>query len=386
MAGDDDTEGTGDPVAAQYERWPYPDPRIGVDDRHVWNDPTPFHRLFWPDRPYPSDLRILVAGCGTSEAAAMARRNPAATVVGIDVSAASLAHQAALANQHGITNLRLERLALEQVASLGVDFDLVGAGGVLHHLEDPAAGLAALGAVLRPHGVVAAAVYAPHARTGVYMLQDLFERLDLGQGPQDVAAVRATLPALPAHHPLHGWLRLTGEQGAFESHVVDNWLHARDVAYTVPRVLDLVDAAGLAFQGWFRNAPYHPDSTFPAEHPLAVPFSRLSGPELWSAMELVQPGNEHLFMACRRDRPAATWRVDPDRDDVVPGRRFPPLVRHPPLPYDPRNPAHEALYRQIDGEQSVAECIARAGLGGAMEAARGFFRHLWRKDAVYFRW
>ena len=333
-----------------------------------------------------------VAGTGlacTSEAAAMAQRNPGATVVGIDVSAAALAHQATLAAQAGVGNLRLEQLALEDVERLGIDFDLVGAGGVLHHLADPASGLGALGRVLRPHGVVCAAVYAPFLRTGVYMLQDLFKRLGLGQRPEDVATVRATLAALPAHHPLSCWLALTGEQGTYDAHVVDNWLHPRDQAFSVDQVLELVEASGLAFQGWFRNAPYHPDSTIPPEHPLYPALADLSGPALWAAMEQVQPTNEHLFLACRRDRPPTSYQIDfeaPDFSDRVVGRRFPPLLRHPPLPYDPRNPAHQALYRAIDGERTVGACVEAAGLTAMPDVAHAFLSHLWRKDAVYFSW
>ena len=374
-----------DPVAAQYERWPYPDPRIGLE-RLVWNDPTAHHAVFWPDRGYPDDLRILVAGCGTSEAAAMARANPRARVVGVDVSAASLAHQAELARRCGLSNLRLEHVAVEDISTLGLDFDLVCAGGVLHHLADPAAGLSALGSTLRPHGTVVAAVYGSHARAGVYLLQRLFRSLGLGTTADDIATVRATVAALPPHHPLQAWLQLTGEQGAFDAHVVDNWLHARDVAYDVPGVLQLVTDADLAFQGWFRNAPYHPESTFPPEHPLTPRFATLSGPELWTAMSLVQPTNDHLFLACRADRPAATWRPDFDRDDLVLAKRHPPLVRHPPLPYDPRNPAHDALYTHLDGRRTSAEIVDAAGLGALAGAARSFFEGLWKRDAVYVRW
>ncbi len=51
-------------------------------------------------------------------------------------------------------------------------FDYIDCCGVLHHLPDPAAGLAALLSVLAPGGGLGLMVYAPHGRTGVYMLQD----------------------------------------------------------------------------------------------------------------------------------------------------------------------------------------------------------------------
>ncbi len=51
-------------------------------------------------------------------------------------------------------------------------FDYIDCCGVLHHLPDPAPGLRALLSVLAPGGGLGLMVYAPHGRTGVYMLQD----------------------------------------------------------------------------------------------------------------------------------------------------------------------------------------------------------------------
>ena len=56
-----------------YERYPYPRPIDNLDNyRRRWQDPNrrraDFH-LFWPDKPYAEDRTILVAGCGTSQAA-----------------------------------------------------------------------------------------------------------------------------------------------------------------------------------------------------------------------------------------------------------------------------------------------------------------------------
>ena len=37
-----------------------------------WFDPAHAHRIFWPDRDYRPDLDILIAGCGTNQAAVFA--------------------------------------------------------------------------------------------------------------------------------------------------------------------------------------------------------------------------------------------------------------------------------------------------------------------------
>ena len=66
-------------VGAFYERHPYPPP---VDDlegyRQIVEDRAAPRRacLFWPGEPYRDDRSILVAGCGTSQAAKYALRWP----------------------------------------------------------------------------------------------------------------------------------------------------------------------------------------------------------------------------------------------------------------------------------------------------------------------
>ena len=77
-----------------YERLPYPRP-IETLERYqrLWQDAgrrrADYH-LFWPARPFGEDHSILVAGCGTSQAAKHALRWPAAQVTGIDFSATSV--------------------------------------------------------------------------------------------------------------------------------------------------------------------------------------------------------------------------------------------------------------------------------------------------------
>src|ERR1700740_988920 len=85
-----------DPVCEFYTAHPYPPPVENLDRaRDEWRDRNrhlaEFH-LLWPDQPYRADLEILVAGCGTWQAAKYALCRPEARVTGIDVSTTSLNH------------------------------------------------------------------------------------------------------------------------------------------------------------------------------------------------------------------------------------------------------------------------------------------------------
>jgi SAM-dependent methyltransferase len=133
-----------DVVSNQYERWMYPQPildlRGWLANNWQWFDPSDAHRLFWPDRDYKPDMDILVAGCGTNQAAVFAFTNPQARVVAIDVSQPSLDHHRFLKDKYGLKNLELHRLPIEEVGTLERDYDLVVSTGVLHHMADPKAG------------------------------------------------------------------------------------------------------------------------------------------------------------------------------------------------------------------------------------------------------
>src|ERR1700754_4073954 len=79
-------------VRAFYDLHPYPPPVESLEGYRQWNEDrrrADVH-LFWPDAPYRDDRTILVAGCGTSQAAKYAIRWPRAQVTAVDVSATSV--------------------------------------------------------------------------------------------------------------------------------------------------------------------------------------------------------------------------------------------------------------------------------------------------------
>src|SRR5271154_4036318 len=247
-------------VSAFYERHPYPPP---VDDlqayRQVWDDQRrrAESHLFWPAEPYRDDRSILVAGCGTTQAAHYALRWPRAQVIGIDVSAKSIAFTLGLKRKYSLDNLEVRQLAVESVADLGQTFEHVVCTGVLHHLTDPDAGLRALREVLEPTGAVHLMVYAPYGRAGVYMLQDYCRRLGIRPTAAEIGDLAASLKALPPDHPLAPLLR-TSPDFADKAGLADALLHPQDRSYSVPQLLAFLDRAGLAFGRWVRQAPYLP--------------------------------------------------------------------------------------------------------------------------------
>ena len=137
-----------DAIGEFYTKHPYPPPIDNLDRaREQWNNEnilrSEFH-LLWPDKEYRADIDVLVAGCGTWQAAKYAICHPGARVVAIDVSPTSLEHTEALKQQYDMTNLETRQLSIENAGELDRRFDLIICTGVLHHLVDPDEGLRAL--------------------------------------------------------------------------------------------------------------------------------------------------------------------------------------------------------------------------------------------------
>ena len=81
--------------------------------------------LMWPARQPRANQEILVAGCGTSQAARYALREPDARITAIDVSDTSLRYTRDLQRKYNLENLELHQLPIESVREIGRSFDLV---------------------------------------------------------------------------------------------------------------------------------------------------------------------------------------------------------------------------------------------------------------------
>ncbi len=394
-----------DAVARQYERFPYPAPAQSLHEWHAksrhFPDPEQQHLLFWPDRVYTPGLDILIAGCGANQAAELAFHNPSARVLGIDVSQASLASEQRLKELHDLANLELRRLPIEEVQGLGRSFDLVISTGVLHHMSDPGLGMRALGSLLRRDGVLALMLYAKYGRYGVSVMGEFFHMLGLDQSAASVAIIKETIRHLPPPHPIRHYLALGPRDLDSDAGVIDSFLHPRAKTYSVPDILRMADAAGLAFQGWISNYLYYPEN-LPADSDLYRALARLPERELWAAMELFYAlGNAtHYFYVCRPDRPRDSYAIEFSDSrflDYIPVPA-PELQIASPAKLSRRgvecnlDPAQALAFGFVDGKRSVAEILAATRAAGAegepsqaLTFARTFFRSLWRLELIFVR-
>jgi SAM-dependent methyltransferase len=388
-----------DVVTRQYERYRYPQPiedlEIWLGNNWEWFDPSHAHRVLWPDREYKPDLDVLIAGCGTNQASVFAFMNPDAKVTAVDISQPSLDHQQYLKDKHGLFNLDLNLLPIEELPSLGRDFDLIVSTGVLHHMADPQVGMNAVASCLRPDGAMAIMLYAKYGRAGLELLQQFFRDLGLGQNESSIATVRETLSLLSAQHLVQPYLKMAGNLQS-DAVLVDTFLHGRERSYTVDDCVELVTNAGLVFQGWFNKAPYYPHDLFARPNTVYPAIEALPEPAKWAAVERLNTVNAcHFFLACRPERPKESYAIDFSTQaclDYVPLMRMrcglSGLEIYRSDWRTTLNSAQLPFVQQVDGHRTIREIAAsvhgeassRGSLADVEKFARKLFQALWRLD------
>jgi len=256
-------------VRDQYERYPYParDPRDEAK-RLITGSPSNLlevnHYLFRGRRDFSKPFRALFAGGGTGDGTIMLAQQLADTgcpaeLHYLDLSESARETAEARAEARGLTNISFHSGSLLDLTALGLGtFDYIDCCGVLHHLEDPAAGLKALAAGLTDDGGMGIMVYGTYGRRGVYETQTMLR--DLGADkPLDerIQIARRLLKALPVSN----WLKrnpFVGDHHRSDAELVDLLLHSQDRAFTVPELIALVSETDLKPAAFIEPARYDP--------------------------------------------------------------------------------------------------------------------------------
>jgi SAM-dependent methyltransferase len=384
------TDDTDAQLAAQYEAYPYParQPRDEAK-RLIIGSPGHLreidHWVFAGARPTSTPLRALMAGGGTGDATIMlatqlTRANRPGEVTWLDRSDAARRIAQARAEQRGLRNIAWVSRSILDLPQSGLGpFDYIDCCGVLHHLPNPAEGLAALLSVLAPGGGLGLMVYAPHGRTGVYMLQDALRRL---APPEHPPASRLDIARrVMKHLPQTAWLRrnphFTDHIEGGDAGLYDLLLNPRDRAFDIPALFALLTSAGLKLRCLMEPLRYDPATWLP--DPKLRALAAALDPMEAAALAEALTGNmsTHVVYCTRagegeagpdplspqavpiaREMPgdalAAAIRPDGTLPLVIEGLRVPLAL--PPLA--------PAILRLIDGERSIGDIAAALALRG----------------------
>lgn len=393
----DDTDAR---LAAQYEAYPYPERNAKEEaKRLVIGSPSHLREIdywvFGARRPESAPFRALVAGGGTGDGTLMLathlqRRGRGGRVTYLDRSQAAMRIAQARAEARGLTNIDWVEGSILDLPRLSLGrFDYIDCCGVLHHLPEPAAGLAALEGALAPDGGMGLMVYAPHGRTGVYMVQEALALLAPAEEPP---AARLEIGRRVLRHlPESNWLRFnrnfTDHINGGDAGLYDLLLNPRDRAFTVARFADLLSSAGMAVAAFMEPMRYDPATWLP--DPKLRARAAALDPMARAALAESLTGNMSVHIAYCRRAAEPVERVDPMAPEVVPVMREMPgaeLVKsiqpdgsiaflfdglRAVVPLPPQAPA---ILQAIDGERSLAD-LETLFTGRGMAAEK--FRRAW---------
>jgi SAM-dependent methyltransferase len=146
-----------------YTETPFPNypPEASLSWLRARAGRSEFARLL--DAAIAPDARIVEIGCGTGQMSLYLAKGER-TVIGADLTRASLLLAADAARRFGIEGVSFIETDLTRPALRPGSFDVVYCSGVLHHTPDPRASFARIAQLARPGGLIVLGLYNTIAR------------------------------------------------------------------------------------------------------------------------------------------------------------------------------------------------------------------------------
>jgi SAM-dependent methyltransferase len=246
-------------VREQYEESPYPRwTHMATPQKPISYGQRAYLQfsIIGPDReadlgpggfPYSGNHEVLIAGCGTGQhPLRVAADCPDLSIVALDLSRASLGYAKKMALRQGIRNVEFLHGDILDVHALGKTFPAIESIGVLHHMEDPNQGLAALRNILAPRGLLVLGLYSERAREGVVAIRKYIEAMGLDPSAENIRRVRHQILTKEKFSEFSTpWKDLYNMNG-----VRDLLFHVQEHRFTPLQLKALCEAHNLKFLGF----------------------------------------------------------------------------------------------------------------------------------------
>jgi 2-polyprenyl-3-methyl-5-hydroxy-6-metoxy-1,4-benzoquinol methylase len=230
-------------VTGHYERHPYPHyPLLASIRRYdtyamnltaLW---ARFNGELLPER----QGRMLLAGCGAFAPYPMSLANPKAKIIGVDLARNNLRRARLHCLLHGFPRVCLLQGNFLDPSVTPGPFHFIEAFGVLHHLDDPAAGMCALKERLSAGGILRVMVYGRYARQEAESIRRAMRLLRINDIETLKQLIRRALPDSRLRHYIdNSWEART------DSGLADLFLHPNVHTYRIDEFLEMVSCSGL---------------------------------------------------------------------------------------------------------------------------------------------
>jgi len=207
--------------------------------RHYYDDPTYYWHKIWPEKSFSDKkLEILIAGCGTNQAAVLAKCNPNHSFVGIDLSENSINHHKKLIKKHSIKNIEVICNDFRDV-SFNKKFDLIISQGVIHHLDDPGSALKYFNENLSSKGVLSLMVYGDKITGPMNELKKIFSKLELNQSKESATIIRDFFNNFKKDHPASIFYHQSVDS-RFDAGIIDFILHKSEKFFSIKNLINLL--------------------------------------------------------------------------------------------------------------------------------------------------
>lgn len=247
------THGVSEKVRDQYEQNPYPRwVKLPIHDRTLhFNDELrqvlPLAR-FTPLRDV-GQPELLIAGCGTgSHSITTAQRFRGVRVLAIDLSLSSICYALRKTRELGITNIEYAHADIMQLGGITRTFDIIEAGGVLHHLADPFLGWRTLLARLRPGGFMRVGFYSQVARRHVVKAREFIAARGYASTADGIRRFRQDLARGEAGVELQSLTKVPDFYSTSECR--DLLFHVQEHRLTLEQIESFLAECGLQFLGF----------------------------------------------------------------------------------------------------------------------------------------
>ncbi len=250
---------------------------------------------------------ILDAGCGSGyKSLILAEANPGAKIVGVDLSEASVKLAKERLRYHQFENVEFHALRIEDLSTLGMEFDYINCDEVLYLLPDPVAGLTALRSVLKPEGIIRTNLHSSLQRSQFYRAQTLLKCMGLMDSNPEEMEMNLLIEFMQSLKDsvdlkIRTWNPAFETQDSTEIFLANFFLQG-DKGSTIPEMFSYLNEAGLEFvsmlnwRQWGLLDLFKDPDNLPAFLALSLPEVPLQ--DQLSLYELLNPVHRLLDFWC----------------------------------------------------------------------------------------